>query len=168
MSNDQIIKKYEDYLLVQNLLFEEASLLDNWKLDEWLEMYTEDAGYFVPPTDLSDDAEPESSLFYIADDRNRMQERVIRLNKKTCHSEYPRSKVCHAVSNVRIISEEDDLVTVEAVFVVYRTKDYVTNTFMGKYTYQLRRTADGFKIFTKRCKIDLNGLRPNGRISVIL
>lgn len=158
----------ELYLEVQNFLFDEAALIDTWELDDWLEMFTEDAGYFVPPMDLDENATPENSLFYIADDRRRLEERVLRLNKKTCHSEYPRSKVRHLVSNVRILDEVDGLLNVNAAFVCYRSKDGVTDMFMGHYKYELKRTDSGLKIKTKRCQLDMDGLRPHGRISIIL
>jgi p-cumate 2,3-dioxygenase beta subunit len=168
MSDQQNIQHYNDFLAVQDLLFEEAAVIDSWDLDKWLDLYTEDAGYYVPSTDIDDNASPETSLFYIADDRRRMEERVIRIQKKTAHSEYPRSRVRHLVSNVRILGEEDGVLSVEAAFVVYRSKDGVTDVFMGRYDYNLVRSGNSFKIASKRCHMDLDGLRPQGRISIIL
>jgi p-cumate 2,3-dioxygenase beta subunit len=158
----------ETFLAVQNFLFEECALIDAWQLDEWLTLYTDDAEYFVPPMDLDDSATPENSLFYIADDRKRLQERVLRLSKKTAHSEYPRSRVRHLVSNVRVLGENNGELKVDAAFVCYRTKDGVTDVFMGRYDYLLRKTDDGLKVRAKRCHLDLDGLRPHGRISIIL
>ena len=34
----------------EDLLYKEAALLDEWRLDEWLELLTEDATYEIPPT----------------------------------------------------------------------------------------------------------------------
>ena len=160
----------ETYLDIQGLLFEEAALIDGWKLNDWLGLYTEDAGYFVPSTDtaLAEDANPENSLFYIADDRRRMEERVLRLEKKTCHSEWPRSKVRHLVSNIRVLDNTNDVITVKASFVCYRSKDHVTHTFMGRYDYTLLKCGDELKIKTKYCRLDMTSLRPHGRISIIL
>ena len=39
---------------IEDFLFHEADLLDNWRLDEWLSLMTEDAAYFVPPNDRPD------------------------------------------------------------------------------------------------------------------
>ena len=39
-------------LRVEDLLYREADLLDAWKLDEWLTLYTDDAHYYVPPSDV--------------------------------------------------------------------------------------------------------------------
>ena len=56
-------------LRVEDLLYEEADLLDRWQLDDWLALYTEDAHYYVPPSDVDGDtANPDTALFYINDD----------------------------------------------------------------------------------------------------
>lgn len=152
---------------VEDLLFLEADLLDNWKLNEWLALYTADARYEVPSTDLPKGADPEHSLFYIADNRERLEQRVIRLNKKSVWSEYPRSKTRHLVSNVRVLGDADNIVA-RAGFAVYRTKWGNTDLFVGGYEYLLRREADGLRIRKKRCQLDLDGLRPQGRVSILL
>lgn len=153
---------------VQDFLFHEAELLDEWKLNEWLALFTDDARYLVPSTDLPEDASPDVSLFYIADDRFRLGERVSRLNKKTAHSEFPRSKTRHLVSNVRLRDTGDGELKVTAAFVTYRSKNGITDTYIGGSYYSLAQTADGLKIREKKCVLDLDGLRPQGRISIIL
>ena len=87
---------------VEDFLFAEAELLDEWRLPEWLELFTDDAIYYVPATDLAVDASPDNNLFYVADDRFRLSERVKRLMKRTAHAEFPHSRTRHLVSNVRI------------------------------------------------------------------
>jgi len=39
---------------VEDFLFHEADLLDNWKLDDWLGLLTDSAEYYVPPNDKPD------------------------------------------------------------------------------------------------------------------
>ena len=152
----------------EDLLFEEADLLDQWRLQEWLALYTADASYLVPSTDLPPGADPAKSLFYIADDRARMHERVVRLMKKSAHSEQPRSRTRHLVSNVRVAASQDDETPVSAAFVTFRTKHAVTDTYMGRLLYRLRRVDGQWRIREKRCELDLDGLRPHGRVSIIL
>ena len=152
----------------EDLLFEEADLLDQWRLQEWLALYTADASYLVPSTDLPPGADPAKSLFYIADDRARMHERVVRLMKKSAHSEQPRSRTRHLVSNVRVAASQDDETAVSAAFVTFRTKHAVTDTYMGRLLYRLRRVDGQWRIREKRCELDLDGLRPHGRVSIIL
>jgi p-cumate 2,3-dioxygenase beta subunit len=153
---------------VEDFLFREADLLDEWRLPEWLGLFTDDAHYYVPSTDLAADAQPDNNLFYIADDRFRLGERVARLMKRTAHSEFPRSKVRHLVTNVRLQPTPSDEVEVRANFVVYRTKDGVTYRYVGSYRYRLPPHEGGFRIREKRCVLDMDGLRPQGRISIIL
>ena len=37
---------------VEDFLFKEAALLDEWRLDDWVDLFTEDGRYVVPTTDL--------------------------------------------------------------------------------------------------------------------
>ncbi len=153
---------------VQELMFLEAELLDEWRLKEWLDLFTADGSYFVPATDLPPNASPDTSLFYVADDRFRMEQRVERLLKRTAHAEFPRSKTRHLVSNVRIRSRSTEELEVGAAVLTYRTKMGLTETYIGSYRYRIVLTADGLRIREKRCVLDMDGLRPNGRISIIL
>ena len=152
----------------EDLLFEEADLLDRWQLEQWLELFTDDAAYLVPSTDLPPGTQPDKALFYIADDHTRLKERVVRLTKKTAHSEWPRSRTRHLVSNVRVGSAEGDETPVSAAFVTFRTKNGVTDTYMGRLLYRLKRVDGGLRIREKRCELDLDGLRPHGRVSILL
>jgi p-cumate 2,3-dioxygenase beta subunit len=155
-------------LRIEDLLFEEADLLDQWKLDEWLALYTDDARYFVPPTDLcGDDADPNTSLFYVFDDRNRMNERVIRLKKAGAHSEWPRSKTRHHVSNVRV-AHDGEMIRARASFAVWRSKDATSDVFVGHYLYEILAVEEAFRIRKKTCVLDMEALRPHARISIIL
>ena len=153
---------------VEDFLYQEASLLDEWRLPEWLALFTEDAHYLVPATDLPADASPDQNLFYIADDRYRLEQRVARLMKKSGHSEQPRSKTRHMVNNVRVTAYEADALCVASAFAVYRTKDGVTDLYVGKALHELVPAGGNLRIRKKLCALDLDGLRPQGRISIIL
>jgi p-cumate 2,3-dioxygenase beta subunit len=152
---------------VQDFLFAEAELLDEWRLSEWLALFTADAVYQVPSTDLGDEAQPDTSLFYIADDHERLRERITRLLKRGAHAEQPRSKTCHLLSNIRVAAQDEGY-HVRAAFVVYRTKGGVQDIYVGRIRYLLQSNGDSFMIREKRCSLAMDGLRPQGRISIIL
>jgi p-cumate 2,3-dioxygenase beta subunit len=155
-------------LRVEDLLFLEADLIDRWQLDDWLALYTEDAFYHVPPSDVDgDSATPDSALFYIMDDSIRMKERVIRLSKIGAHSEWPRSKVRHLVSNVRV-SREGGTIRARSSFAVWRSKDITTDVYVGHYLHDLVERDGKLMIAGKKCVLDMEALRPHGRISIIL
>jgi len=155
-------------LRVEDLLYLEADLLDRWKLEEWYGLYTEDAHYNVPPSDVDGDtADPDTALFYIIDDRVRMRERVTRLSKIGAHSEHPRSKVRHLVSNVRV-ERDGDLIRARSSFVVWRSKDITSDAYVGHYLHELVERDGRLMIAKKTVVLDMEALRPHGRISIIL
>lgn len=153
---------------IEDFLYTEAELLDEWRLFEWLDLFTDDASYQIPPTDVSADASPDDHLFYVADDRFRLGERVKRLMKRTAHAEFPHSKTRHLIGNVRIVKQDAAGIAVSCGFTTYRTKDDATHIFFGKSLYDLRRDAGTIKIRAKRVLLDTNGLRNQGRVSIIL
>lgn len=153
---------------IEDFLFEEAAMLDEWRLDDWVALFTADATYQVPATDAPPDARPDTHLFYIADDRYRIQQRAERLKKKTAHSEFPRSKTRRMIANVRVRGVEGDKVKVTSNFVTYRSKNGVTDTYVGHHEHSLVRDGNGFRIAAKRTVLDQEALRPHGRISLIL
>ena len=54
-------------------------------------------------------------------------------------------------------------------FVVFRTKRSITNHYMGHSLYTLvRRAGGGFGIKSKRAILDLEGLVPQGKVSILL
>ena len=155
-------------LRVEDFIWQEADLIDQWRLDEWLTLFTDDAHYYVPPSDVDGDtADPDTSLFYIMDDRNRMKERVIRLNKIGAHSEQPRSKVRHMISNVRV-RREGDVIHARSSFAVWRNKDATSDVFVGHYLHELVEVDGDLKIAKKTAVLDMEALRPHARISIIL
>jgi p-cumate 2,3-dioxygenase subunit beta len=153
---------------VEEFLYREAALLDDWKLPEWLALFTDDAHYQVPSTSVEENASPDDTLFFIADDRFRLGERVARLGKRGAHAEFPRSKTRHMVTNVLIESVNDDELQVRAAFYVHRSKEGNTDTYVGHYLYKLCEVDGALRIRLKRCTLDHDTLRPQGRVSIIL
>ncbi len=153
---------------VEDFLYYEAALLDDWKLDAWEGLLTDDATYYVPPNDKLD-SDHRSTLFIVADDRERIRQRIIRINDPNCHAEYPKSRTRRMISNVRIESVDGDLVTVTANFVCYRFRRYERiREYVGGYRHVLRQTAMGFRIKERRVLIDAHELGSLGSVSFIL
>jgi p-cumate 2,3-dioxygenase beta subunit len=154
--------EYEDFLYL------EAALLDEWRLDEWFDLFAEGATYEVPTASAEPDVDSAEALFYVADDYLRLRYRVERLKKPGAHAEWPRSTAARVISNVRILGAGPDGVDVRSVFATYRAKDEKTDCFFGHHRYLLR-TVDGvLKIAAKRSLLDMSSLRPHGRVSIIV
>lgn len=152
---------------VEDFLFAEAALLDEWRLDEWLALFTEDATYSVPSTDAPE-AEPSDTLFLIADDAARLRSRVEQLLGKTTWSENPHARTRRLLANVRIRKLEGARAWVTANFVVYRLRTHQTAAYVGRYEYVLERRDAGLRIRDRRAILDLESLRDVGKISFIL
>ena len=69
---------------------------------------------------------------------------------------------------MRIRERHEDELLVSSAFLVYRTKDGVTDTYFGSSRYRLALKGGSFRIRDKRCLLDTDGLRPQGRVSIIL
>lgn len=152
---------------IEDLLYAEAALLDQWRLEEWLGLLTEDATYHIPPTDLPE-GDPKSTLYIVADDMLRIRSRVKQLLGKSAWAENPPSRTRRMISNVRVLGTDGDEIRVTANFVVYRMRFELVDTYIGRYEYTLVRRDEGLKIRERRAVLDLEALRPHGKVSFIL
>jgi p-cumate 2,3-dioxygenase beta subunit len=152
----------------EDFLIHEAALLDSWKLLEWADLFTDDGEYLVPATD-DPEGKAGRSLFLIYDDRHRLGERAKRLLKPTAHAEFPHSRTRHMISNVATgAPSTDGVIPVRCNFVVFRSRMEVTNIYPGHAEYQLVRNDAGLKIRSKKAVLDIDALRPQGKVSIIL
>ena len=151
---------------VEDFLYQEAALLDAWKLDQWLALLTEDATYRVPSNDRPE-SDPRGTLFTIADDMARVRSRVTRLKDRNAHAEFPPSRTRRIISNVRIV--EKNPLRVEANFVVYRYRSNEdVRTYVGLYRYSLRREGGKLRIAAREAVLDAMELGSLGAVSFIL
>lgn len=157
----------DDRHRVEEFLYDEAFLLDEWRLDEWLELFTEDTRYVVPATDLPD-GDPNRDLVLIDDDIHRLRGRVERLKSRRAHREYPWSRTRRLVTNVRVLQTDDGSLAATASFAVYRIRSGNMDVFVGRYDYVLVRAGDELKIKHRRATLDLESLSPHGAVSIIL
>ena len=156
------------YEEIQNFLYHEAALLDEWRLEEWEKLLSADATYFVPPNDQPE-GNHRNTLFTIADDRERIRQRVIRLLDPNCHAESPPSRTRRMISNIRIIAREDDEISVTANFVCYRFRRHERiREYVGVYRYRLKCDKDTIHIKERRVIVDAHELGSLGSVSFIL
>jgi len=155
---------------IERFVFDEADLLDNWKLDTWKALFTDECRYLIPPLNANnpDTIEPGDALFLAADDQRMLTGRVWRMQQKTAFVETPRSNIRHMVTNIRILSDDRDTLKVSSNFIIYRARRGEITNYVGRYFYILHRDGDGFKIHEKRCCLDNDVLQPQGSIGIIL
>src|SRR5260370_11577757 len=120
---------------VAQFLYDEAALLDEWRLDEWLALFhPEAAKYLIPsPEDLSDN--PATTLHLVNDSITTLAGRIGRLKSKHAHAESPRSRTRRQIANVRVWQGADDLLS-RSVFDVTRVRGGVVDRYVGVYEHQ--------------------------------
>ncbi len=151
---------------VEDFLFREAALLDDWRLDDWVDLFTQDARYVVPTTDLPD-GDPKRDLVFIDDDITRLRARAVRLNSRHAHREYPWSRTRRFVSNVRVEETDNGEISVASNVLVYRFRAGEGAPYVGSINYILRRDGGNLKIAYRHAVLDLEALSWHGAVSII-
>ena len=151
---------------VEDFLFREATLLDEWRLDDWSELFTEDCRYVIPTTDLPE-GDPERDLVFIDDDIFRLRARVKRLNSRHAHREYPWSRTRRFVSNVQVREGDGGEIAVKSNVLVYRFRSGEEAPYVGSIDYTLRWEQGELKIAYRRAVLDMEGLTSHGAVSII-
>jgi p-cumate 2,3-dioxygenase subunit beta len=155
---------------VAQFLYDEAALLDEWRLDEWLALFHPTvAEYVIPsPEDLSDD--PATTLHLVNDSRTTLAGRVGRLKSKHAHAESPRSRTRRQITNVRVWQGPGDLFS-RSVFDVTRVRGGMVDRYVGVYEHQLLPNDDEdppWKIGRRRVLIDHSIESAGGQVSILL
>ncbi|HMN80503.1 MAG TPA: aromatic-ring-hydroxylating dioxygenase subunit beta [Burkholderiaceae bacterium] len=152
---------------VERFLHREARLLDEWRLQEWLTLLTEDARYLVPSLDAPG-SEPDTALFLVADSYRVLRSRVEQLLGRTAWAENPRSRTRRLISNVEILERAGNVLRVAANFAVWRFQHGRTDVYVGCYRHTLVLIDGALRFTERRAILDLEALRPHGKLSFIL
>lgn len=152
---------------VRDFLTWEADLLDQWQLNEWLELMTPNVRYLVPSLDLPQ-ADFRKTLFMIADDLTMLRSRVRQLQGRFTWAENPRSRTRRMISNFRVLESQPGRARVSANFAVWRLQLEQNDVYIGRYEHVLVRGERGLMFEERKAMLDLETLRPHGKLSFIL
>lgn len=155
---------------VAEFLYEEAELLDSRRYTEWLDLLADDLVYFMPMrrnVKFGEHAARENTIqgegiSWFDEDKWTLGKRVEQIMTGVHYAEEPLSRVCHLVSNVRILDAQPDLadpaeVTVSSRFVLYQNRNaYESYTFIGKRTDRLRRRGESWQVARREIILDQN------------
>lgn len=150
---------------VEDFLYYEARLLDDGKFEEWLELFTDDAVYWVPIGDSETDPLRDVSLIY--DDRKRIGERVERVTSGKAHSQDPPSITRRIVGNVEIVEQKEDELTVISNFMIAEFRHDNQLVFAGRYEHTLATQGDTWRIRRKKVQL-INNTQPLGNVTFFL
>lgn len=148
---------------IEDFFYLEAELLDERRLREWLELFTDDLRYWMPirhnpadrPTELAEELSAPGGSYYFNDTKETLRIRVERLYAKTAWAEIPPSRTRHLVSNVRVKKDDGNEIEVQSNFIVYRTRmEKDEDYFVGARMDVLRRVKGGFRVARRTIILD--------------
>ncbi|HSK30290.1 MAG TPA: aromatic-ring-hydroxylating dioxygenase subunit beta [Candidatus Limnocylindria bacterium] len=148
---------------VEDFFYFEAELLDERKLREWLDLFTDDARYWMPirhntyerPADTTEELSKPGEGYYFDDSKETLRVRVERVYARNAWAEMPPSRTRHLITNVRIKKDDGNAVETRSNFLVYRTRmETDQDLFVGERQDVLRRVGDSFRISRRTIILD--------------
>lgn len=143
-------------LSVSNFLLLEAKLVDSRKWDDWLELFAEDAEYWIPAwkSELEPTVDPntELSLIYY-NSRLGLEDRVFRLRTEASSASIPLPRTCHLVTNIEVEEQDINLCLARANFHALSYRFGETQSFFGTYDYHLAMVEKNWRIKRKRITV---------------
>lgn len=133
---------------VEDFLFQEADLIDEGKLNEWLALFAKDAIYWVPCN--KDDLDPSREVSIIYDNIDHLEDRVWRLKSGLPHSADPFPRTRHLITNVRVGQLDGDLLSIRSGFILTEVRRGIQKIYTGWYDHQLRLSNGEFLIAFKK------------------
>jgi len=133
---------------VAQFLYHEARLLDTGQLEAWLDLFTEDAIYWVPLERDQQEASETSSI--IRDDRTLLELRVKQARHPRAHARVPLARTVHQVGNVMVLGEADGELRVSSTLQLVEWRNDRQRVWGALVEHRLRRAGEAFKIARKR------------------
>jgi len=136
---------------VEEFLYHEARLLDTHQLEAWLELFTDDATYWLPLERGQKDALETSSIIH--DDRTLLELRVKQARHPRAHARLPLARTVHQVGNVMVLSEENGEVRVASTLTLIEFRSERQRVWGALVEHRLRREGESFRIAHKRVEL---------------
>ncbi len=151
---------------ISEFLYAEAELLDERCFDQWLDLFTDDAQYWMPlrqNVQLGEQHRENTSdvdgISWFDEGKATLKSRVDQIKTGQHWAEEPLSRVCHIVSNVQIVKSTSSEVAVKSRMLVYRNRlQDETDFFIGKREDVLRKVNGQWKIARRKIILDQNVL----------
>jgi len=134
---------------VEQFLYRQAELLDSKQWKEWVDLFTDDGIYWMPPERSYTTWDGTPAIF--AEDKNLMNVRMGRVLHPDAWSQRPLWGTNHVVSNVVLknVSGSGDVEVTSRFHMMELRRDDVRH-FAGSYLHKLKKTSDGYRIQLQR------------------
>ena len=134
---------------VEQFLYRQAELLDTKQWEAWIDLFTPDGIYWMPPDASYKTWDGQPAIF--AEDKNLMNVRMGRVLHPDAWSQRPLWGTNHVVSNVQIKSERPNgEVTARSRFHMMELRRDDVRHFAGSYFHKLKKSRDGYRIELQR------------------
>jgi benzoate/toluate 1,2-dioxygenase beta subunit len=132
---------------IEDFLYREARLLDTGQLDAWLDLFTEDALYWVPLERGQKDGVETSSIIH--DDRTLLELRVKQARHPRAHARQPLARTVHQVSNI-LIEDRNSEIKVNSTLQLVEFRNEKQRLYAALVEHRLRKANGAFRIAHKR------------------
>jgi 3-phenylpropionate/cinnamic acid dioxygenase small subunit len=138
---------------LERFVYDEARLIDEKRFDEWYELFTEDARYWMPLARGQPDGDNHTSLFY--EDKLLLKVRIERLKSPRSFSQHEPSWCQHVLQ--RPFVEDGSAATgryrLRTPFVYVETRLDAQLVLAGIVTHRLRRESGALRIELKKVEV---------------
>jgi 3-phenylpropionate/cinnamic acid dioxygenase small subunit len=162
------------WLELMQFYIREAWLLDERRLGEWLDLFTDDVLYFMPRRknvrrrEADREVTAPGDLAVIEDDKRYLRMRVARLESGMAWAEDPPSRTRHLVGNLVVEPGGHGEVRTKTAFLVYRSHlETDQQLFAGSREDVLRQVDGAWKVARRTILLDANVL-PDKNLSIFL
>ncbi len=131
----------------EQFLYHEARLLDTQRYEEWLELFTDDATYWVPLEHNQTDPFETSSIIH--DDRTLLELRVKQARHPRAHARLPLARTVHQIGNV-MVEEDKDAIRVNSTLTLVEFRNEKQRLYGALVEHRLRKANGSFRIAHKR------------------
>jgi 3-phenylpropionate/cinnamic acid dioxygenase small subunit len=136
---------------VERFIYKEARLLDEKRFDEWYELFTDDAYYWVPLVPGQTDPLAHNSLAY--EDKLLLKLRIERLKLPTAYAQKPASRCHHVLQAPEVEQHSADEYRVRTPFIYTETRGDESQRYAATAWHTLVRSGGELKIRLKRVDI---------------
>ena len=135
---------------VVRFIYKEARLLDEKRFDEWYELFTDDAYYWVPLSPGQSDPLAHNSLAY--EDKLLLKLRIERLKLPTAYSQKPQSRCLHVLQAPEV-EKADTGYLARTPFIYTETRGEESQRYAATAWHTLVSGPEGLRIKLKRVDI---------------
>ena len=166
---EKFVSDHDLWHEIERFLIREARLLDDRRFEEWLDLFTDDAVYWMPGRtnpwrsgEVADSINKPGELAIFEDTKTTLTTRVARLRTGLAWGEEPPSRTRHLITNIEVERDEAGdadgypaQLRARSNFLVYRAQlELDKDLFVGTREDTLRRVDGSWKIARRELRLE--------------